>query len=98
MSQDEMKKLADDIVKGTIFCTKAMLTSAEAARYLGISKSYLYRLTMNKDIPFYKPLGKMCYFDRTELDEWIKAHRVATNDELEQQAQNYCDKSKKGGK
>lgn len=98
MSQDELKQLSERIVQNTIFCTKTMLTSAEAAKYLGISKSYLYRLTMRKEIPFYKPLGKICYFDRKELDEWIRAHRVATDEELEQQAQSYCDKSKKGGK
>lgn len=87
---DELKQVADLITANTIFCTKEVLTSDEAARYLGISKSYLYKLTMRQAIPHYKPMGKMCYFNRLELEQWIQSNRVATADELSQQAQAYC--------
>lgn len=89
---DELKQVADLITANTIFCTKEVLTSDEAARYLGISKSYLYKLTMRQAIPHYKPMGKMCYFNRLELEQWIQSNRVATADELSQQAQAYCTK------
>lgn len=88
--------MADLITANTIFCTKEVLTSDEAARYLGISKSYLYKLTMKQQIPYYKPMGKMCYFNRLELEEWLQGNRVATIDEIDQQAQTYC--MRKGGK
>ena len=87
---EELKEVADLITANTIFCTKEVLTSDEAARYLGISKSYLYKLTMRQAIPHYKPMGKMCYFNRLELEQWIQSNRVATADELSQQAQAYC--------
>ena len=90
---DELKQVADLITANTIFCTKEVLTSDEAARYLGISKSYLYKLTMRQQIPHYKPMGKMCYFNRLELEQWIQSNRVATADELSQQAQAYCMKN-----
>ena len=90
---DELKQVADLITANTIFCTKEVLTSDEAARYLGISKSYLYKLTMRQAIPHYKPMGKMCYFNRLELEQWIQSNRVATADELSQQAQAYCMKN-----
>ena len=83
------------MVKGTIFCTKTMLTTDEAAAYLGISKSYIHKLTMRNQIPFYKPMGKVCYFDRKELEEWIKSNRASTDAEISEQAQSYC--IKKGG-
>ena len=67
-----------------------MLTSDEAARYMGVSKSYLYKLTMNQQIPHYKPMGKMCYFNRLELEQWLQNNRVATAAEIEQRAQAYC--------
>ena len=54
----------------------------EAAAYLGVSKSYIYRLTSRNEIPCYKPLGKMCYFDRSELEEWIRSNRAATDAEI----------------
>ena len=93
--QEDLKKVADLITANTIFCTKEVLTSDEAARYLGISKSYLYKMTMKQQIPHYKPMGKMCYFNRMELESWLQSNRVATADEISQKAQTYC--IKKGG-
>lgn len=91
----EMKQVADMVTANTIFCTKEVLTSEEAARYMGISRSYLYKLTMNQQIPHYKPMGKMCYFNRVEVEQWLQSNRVATSTEIEQKAQSYC--MKKGG-
>jgi excisionase family DNA binding protein len=93
---EELKQLADQVSANIINCTKEVLTSEEAARYLGISKSYLYKLTMQQKIPHYKPLGKMCYFNRVELEQWLQSNRVATEDEISQKAQNYC--MKKGAR
>lgn len=87
---EELKQVADLITANTIFCTKEVLTSDEAARYMGVSKSYLYKLTMNQQIPHYKPMGKMCYFNRLELEQWLQNNRVATAMEIEQRAQAYC--------
>lgn len=87
---EELKQVADLITANTIFCTKEVLTSDEAARYMGISKSHLYKLTMNQQIPHYKPMGKMCYFNRLELEQWLQNNRVATAMEIEQRAQAYC--------
>lgn len=95
MSKDELKQIANLVTDNTLFCTKEVLTSDEAAKYMGVSKSYLYKLTMRKQIPHYKPMGKMCYFDRLELQEWLKNNRVTTESEINQQAQAYC--MKKGG-
>lgn len=89
MTKEQIKEIADLITANTIFCTKEVLTSDEAARYLGISKSYLYKLTMQQKIPHYKPLGKMCYFNREELEQWLQTNRVATDEEISQKAQKY---------
>jgi excisionase family DNA binding protein len=43
----------------------------QAAQYLGFSHSYLYKLTYRKVIPHYKPTGKVLFFSKNELDEWI---------------------------
>lgn len=93
MSED-LKKVADLITANTIFCTKEVLTSDEAARYMGVSKSYLYKLTMRQQIPHFKPMGKMCYFNRQELEQWLQSNRVATASEIERQAQAYCMKKR----
>ncbi|MDD4822152.1 MAG: helix-turn-helix domain-containing protein [Bacteroidales bacterium] len=93
MSED-WKQVADLITANTIFCTKEVLTSDETARYMGISKSYLYKLTMRKEIPHYKPMGKVCYFNRAELEQFLQGNRVATSAEITNRANTYC---RKGG-
>lgn len=66
-----------------------MLTPTEAAEYLGIKVSYLYKLMMRRVIPYYKPGGKLCYFDREDLDKWLRSVRVASDEEIESQTQAY---------
>src|SRR5574344_1067068 len=94
----ENKNLADIITANIINTTKEVLTSAEVAKYMGISMSALYKLTMRGEKPHYKPTGKMCYFNRQEVENWLQTNRVATSGEIEQRAENFCMKSKKGGK
>lgn len=95
MSKEEFKEITDAMVAKTIFCTKVVLTSVEAAAYMGVSKSYLYKLTMKGEIPHYKPNGKMCYFNREELEEWLQSNRCATKEEIGNRASKYC--MEKGG-
>ena len=86
MRKEEKTKITDLVTD----CTKEVLTSEETARYMGISLSYLYKLTMRKQIPHYKPMGKMCYFNRVEVEEWLQRNRVATDVELNDRAKAYC--------
>lgn len=87
---NNLKEVADLVTANTIFCTKEVLTSDEAAKYMGISKSWLYKLTMNQQIPHYKPMGKMVYFNRLELETWLQSNRVSTETEITQKAQSFC--------
>ena len=43
----------------------------QAAEYLGFSHSYLYKLTSRKIIPCHRPTGKMLFFSKAELDDWV---------------------------
>ncbi|MBL1121404.1 MAG: DNA-binding protein [Ignavibacteriae bacterium] len=46
-------------------------TLIQAAEYLGLSTSYLYKLTSKNLIPHHKPTGKVIFFSKNELDEWV---------------------------
>ncbi|MCH5222244.1 MAG: helix-turn-helix domain-containing protein [Muribaculaceae bacterium] len=94
MSKEQLKEVADLITANTIFTTKEVLTSDEAAAYMGISKSYLYKLTMRGAVPHYKPMGKMCYFNRNELEQWLQQNRIATAQEIKEEANRYCMKGR----
>ena len=83
MTQQEIKQTASELADRVIFTTKEVLTSDEAARYMGISKSYLYKLTMTRKIPHYKPTGKVCYFDRRELEDFLRSGRVSMNETID---------------
>ena len=65
---------------------------------MGVSKSYLYKLTMKQQIPHFKPMGKMCYFNRQELEQWLQSNRIATAAEVEQRAVNYLISGKVKGR
>ena len=62
-------------------------TFKEACAYLGYAPSYLYKLTYRKVIPHYKPTGKIIFFSKTELDEWIFKSRNQ-NSEISRQNEN----------
>lgn len=46
-------------------------STKEAAAYLKISCSYLYRLVWSNRIKGYKPGGKIFYFKKSDLDSYI---------------------------
>lgn len=60
----------------------------EAAEYLSLSKSTLYKLTSKKEIPHYKP-NRCVFFERTELDKWIRDAAVKTEEQLDDQVNAY---------
>lgn len=71
---------------------KILLTLEEAARFLGLKKSYLYNLTSTKRIPFYKCGGRRIVFDRADLQAWQAARLqyVPTQAEQAALAAAYC--------
>jgi len=69
-------------------------TFDEASAYLGISKSYLYKLTSGGKIPYYKPFGKKIYFDKAKLDEWVYRKPVKSVNEIEVEADEYMAKKR----
>ena len=54
------------------------LTLIEAAKFLDLSPSHLYKLTSERKIPHFKPNGKKIYFDESELVQWFKRNPART--------------------
>lgn len=69
---------------------REILDADAAAEFLGVKKSHLYKMTMARRVPFYKPAGKLMYFRKSELEQWLLSNRVSTDEELNEQAQTYC--------
>lgn len=79
----------------SILAAKNVLDLDDVSALTGLSKSYLYKLTCSHDIPHFKPRCKQLYFDRKEIEDWMKQNRVATNAELENQAITYLTTGRK---
>ncbi|WP_322934029.1 excisionase family DNA-binding protein [Bacteroides sp. CG01] len=77
-----------------VFMCKNILTFDEASKFLNLSKSYLYKLTSAGRIPFYRPQGKLVYFERTELEIWLRQNPVKTREQIEFEAQRYIQMNK----
>ena len=77
-----------------VFMNKNVLSFEEASRFLNLSKSDLYKRTAGNLIPHYKPQGKMLYFEKTELEAWLRQNPVKTAVQINQEAQRYIMGSK----
>lgn len=77
---------------------KSILNVNELVAYTGLSKSYLYKLTMWGILPHSKPLGKMLFFDKKEIDEFFLSKKVACAKQTQQRATNYVTLKQRGAK
>lgn len=83
--QDELLRRISNIEKLLEERKTKPLNLVQAAQYLSISQSHLYKLTSQRKIPSHKPNGKYLYFFKEELDEWI---RQSSSQESEDSSQN----------
>lgn len=56
--------------------TKEYLSLKEAAEFLKISKSTLYKHTSAGEIPFYRPNGKIIVFKKADLINWLERNKI----------------------
>jgi len=68
---------------------KSVLNANEACVFLGVSKNYFYRLTANGKVKYYRPFGKLMYFERDELLNVLKHNGVNSQVEISKKATNY---------
>ena len=73
----------------SLYQAKNILSFEEVCAFLNFSKSYLYKLTSTCAIPHFKPSGKMVYFEREELEKWLRQNPVKTKDQIEMEASSY---------
>ncbi|QIJ90173.1 hypothetical protein C7H62_2365 [Mesoflavibacter sp. HG96] len=76
--------------------SKDILNFDEALSYLKVSKSFLYKMTSKGEITYYKPNGKLIYFKRTDLDDWMLRNEVSGTNELEDEVDNFLKRGNHG--
>lgn len=91
-------KELQDIKQLTLLSTKKVLTMDDVSLLTGLSKSHIYKLVSWKKIPHYKSNGgKLTFFEKDEIEQWLLQNRIKTTEEIEAEAQIYC-LNKKGGR
>lgn len=77
-----VQQLVDRLSQPTIEqAPPEFLTVNQAAELLNLTPASVYGMVYEKRIPFSKPNGRL-YFLRSDLVEWVRQGRKATNDEL----------------
>lgn len=66
-----------------------IISLSEAAKFLNVSKSCIYKITSQKQIPHYVPGGKKIYFRKEDLENWILKSKVDSVMETESITENF---------
>ena len=84
-----------DRLEKLLIGSKEVLTFDEACDYTGISRSYLYKLTASGKIPHSKPNGKMLFFEKSKLVDWLLQNKPKSQHDIEAEALAYTMRQKR---
>lgn len=70
------------------------LSFDEAAAYLHLSRSSLYKMTSSGKIAHFKPGGKKIFFLQSDLNSYIMKNRIKSSEELEKEVDKFILKNK----
>lgn len=83
-------------IRNLMLMNKEMMNIDDVSLYTGYEKSYLYKLTSEAKIPHSKPGGKNIFFQKKEIDEWLKRNSVKTRYQIEEEANQVINNNKSG--
>ena len=70
---------------------KEIMSVNDFVLFSGLTKSHVYKLVHERKIPHFKSAGgKMTFFRKEDVVNWMCAHRVTTAAESEREAVAYC--------
>lgn len=74
---------------------KPILNVDELSDYTGFKKSYIYKLVHANLLPYSKPNGKILFFEKSKIDQWLLSNNSKSHDEILAESVEYASKSKK---
>lgn len=77
-----------DKLENICYAAKEVLNLEEAADFLGIAKSTLYKMTHLNQLPYFKPAGKLIFFEKKTLLDWVRGVKVMSEEEIRTEAAN----------
>lgn len=87
MSNEDFLTQLQEIRNATLLQSKEIYNTEEACLFLGIKKCYLYELVRKRKIKHFKSAGgKLTYFKRKDLVDWMTAINIPSESELRAKA------------
>lgn len=82
-------------IESLLSISKTVLNINEVSLLTGLSKSTIYKFTHLGTVPHYKQ-AKHLFFDRVEIESWLKANRGFNAEETSKAASTYITLNKGG--
>lgn len=76
-------------IEALLINQKTILNFDEFCAYCNISRSFGYKLTSSRRVPHYTT-GKMLYFKKDEIDNWLLENPVKTAKQIDMEARYLC--------
>ncbi len=76
-------------IKQLLALNKKMWTLEDFCAFTGLSKQYAYHLTSTGKVKFYRPFGKMIYFDAEEVVEFLRQNQSTDPAALNSKVNSY---------
>jgi len=76
-------------IENLLLAQKRTLNVKELCRFTGLSESFIYKLTAAKRIPFSRPNGKIIFFDREKIQNFLLSNPIDPTEDIEQEAIDY---------
>lgn len=89
----ELKELKNLLQIDSIL-RKEIINLEEAAQLLGVSKSTMYKYLNTRKLSYSKPTGKILFFRKEDIYDFITSNKYASKNELMSGASQIADKSK----
>ena len=91
MNLDHERKIVElqsrvNKLENLCYMTKEVLNLEEASAFLGIAKSTLYKMTHLNQLPYFKPAGKLIFFEKKTLIEWVRKAKSKSVEEIQEEA------------
>ena len=93
MNLEQERKIAElqervNRLENLCYAAKEVLNLEEAANFLGVAKSTLYKMTHLNQLPYFKPAGKLIFFEKKALLDWVRGARAMSEEEIRLEAAN----------
>jgi len=90
---NHLLKEVNELKENSVF-NKSVFNVKDFSFYSGFKESYIYKLTSREEIEFSKPNGKMVFFSKEKIDEFLLKNPVKSKTSIESAAIEYSLRNK----